>query len=183
MGSLAKITPRWLTRRLRELQDVGVVEKEVRAGRRESWYTLTPAGRDLLPVIDALLNWGLRHAMRPPAPGEVVNPELMMRGLTRTLNNKQVRLTGPATWLMKFPRSAYALCYDGERWTSREEDTSDAEVVITTTPENWARVSTLGRSERQGLLKTMHIKGREERVSEFGRIFGMETHSAPIEYP
>ena len=36
-------------------------------------YHLTEAGRDLVPVLDALLTWGLHHAVSPD------NPDLQRR--------------------------------------------------------------------------------------------------------
>lgn len=59
-----------LTTRLRRLEDVGVVERSeysTRPLRHE--YRLTRAGRDLLPVILALKQWGDRHVS-----GEVLPP-------------------------------------------------------------------------------------------------------------
>lgn len=59
-----------LTTRLRRLEDVGVVERSEytnRPPRHE--YRLTPAGRDLLPVIMTLKQWGDRHVS-----GEVLPP-------------------------------------------------------------------------------------------------------------
>ncbi|WP_167736543.1 helix-turn-helix domain-containing protein [Nocardioides sp. 1609] len=52
--------------RLRALEDAGVVEREPYQDSPTRWdYRLTPAGRDLLPVIDALVVWGRRHAVEP----------------------------------------------------------------------------------------------------------------------
>ena len=39
--SLASITPKWLSQRLRELEEAGVVQRDA-AGRREDWYSLAP---------------------------------------------------------------------------------------------------------------------------------------------
>ena len=49
-----------LIKRLGELQRVGVVEVTPKASGRGSLYTLTPAGRDLAGVVDALAGWGIR---------------------------------------------------------------------------------------------------------------------------
>ncbi len=59
-----------LTRRLRELEAEGVIESRTyrepgQRGRRE--YRLTGPGRDLFPVLIALLQWGDRH--RAPEEG------------------------------------------------------------------------------------------------------------------
>jgi DNA-binding HxlR family transcriptional regulator len=50
-----------LTRRLNALQDVGVIEKKVYRDRpKRHAYALTAAGRDLVPVLIALTEWGDR---------------------------------------------------------------------------------------------------------------------------
>jgi DNA-binding HxlR family transcriptional regulator len=58
-SSLAGISPKTLTDRLRELEQHGLVERVMYAEippRVE--YTLTPKGRTLEPVITALAAWG-----------------------------------------------------------------------------------------------------------------------------
>lgn len=72
----SNITPKGLTEALRELEVAGIIEREEQSGHREVWYRLTEAGEDLRPVVEAMKEWGLKHAMRPPLPGEVVHPDL-----------------------------------------------------------------------------------------------------------
>ena len=48
--SLAAITPKWLSARLRALESDGIVTREV-AGEREVWYRLTPKGQALEAVF------------------------------------------------------------------------------------------------------------------------------------
>ncbi|MGH9287111.1 MAG: winged helix-turn-helix transcriptional regulator, partial [Acidimicrobiales bacterium] len=86
MALLGGITPKTLTQRLRELQDAGIVEADRQPGRREVWYRLTPAGRDLAPAIESLFLWGLRHAGRPPMPGEAVHAEHLLSALRIALD-------------------------------------------------------------------------------------------------
>ncbi|MFO7964205.1 MAG: helix-turn-helix domain-containing protein [Desulfobacterales bacterium] len=173
MLSLGKITPRWLTLRLRELEADGIVERDSRKGRREVWYRLTPVGKELLPVMETLLNWGLRHAMRPPMPGEVVNPELMLRGMARFLNAKAKRLSGSRQWCMAFPQGAFTMTFDGKQWSMSEGSPRHPDVVIETTPETWAKISTVSRAERQRLLNAVHLVGNPDRIEEFKDVFGL----------
>ena len=74
MRYMGGITPKWLTQRLRDLEEAGIVERDSAPGRREVWYRLTDKGRDLAPVVASLAVWGLDHAMRRPLPAEVVHP-------------------------------------------------------------------------------------------------------------
>lgn len=65
-GELAKAVPgvsdRLLSRRLQELEEEGLVVREVEPGSpvRVS-YSLTEAGADLEPAISELKNWAKRH--------------------------------------------------------------------------------------------------------------------------
>jgi DNA-binding HxlR family transcriptional regulator len=65
-GELARVVPglsdRLLSRRLRELEREGLVEREVEPGSPvRVTYSLTPAGADLGPAIDELRTWARRH--------------------------------------------------------------------------------------------------------------------------
>ena len=62
--SLAGISPKTLTDRLRSLEEHGLVDRQIYAEvppRVE--YSLTPAGRTLEPVLAALADWGRSHAV------------------------------------------------------------------------------------------------------------------------
>ena len=174
LGYLNNITPKWLTQRLRELESAGIVERDSKPGRRQVWYHLTPAGRDLSPVVDALSTWGFRYAMRPPLPGEVVHPELLMRGLASSLNQRGKRLTRPAKWLMQFPQNQYALSFDQNGWSICRGESSKTDLEITTTPETWAAVFTAPRSDRSRLAKAIQIDGTPDRIKEFLQTFGIQ---------
>lgn len=65
-----------LTTRLRELQDVGLVETTPAPSGTRELYTLTESGRDLGPVLTALGEWGERWLEVAPGhadPGYVLN--------------------------------------------------------------------------------------------------------------
>jgi DNA-binding HxlR family transcriptional regulator len=49
-----------LIKRLAELQQAGIIEATPKSKGHGSLYTLTPAGRDLAGVIDAMAAWGTR---------------------------------------------------------------------------------------------------------------------------
>ena len=61
---VCNITPRSLTKQLRELESDGLVERTVYAEvppRVE--YRLSDKGRTLVPVLDALKDWGAEHVL------------------------------------------------------------------------------------------------------------------------
>ncbi|MFD2028536.1 winged helix-turn-helix transcriptional regulator [Promicromonospora aerolata] len=51
-----------LTDRLRKLATHGILEQRTATSGRRQEYVLTDAGRDLLPVVVTLRQWGERHA-------------------------------------------------------------------------------------------------------------------------
>ncbi len=53
-----------LARRLRELEDAGVIVRERTLGQRGHRYTLTPAGHEFRPALEALGRWGQRWTVR-----------------------------------------------------------------------------------------------------------------------
>ena len=55
--------------RLRSLTEAGVLERrQYQSGPDRFDYHLTASGRDLLPVLGALLTWGRAHAVAPDDP-------------------------------------------------------------------------------------------------------------------
>lgn len=170
----SNITPKWLTLRLRKLEQAGIVEREKQKDRREVWYKLTPAGQDLRPVVEALWNWGLRYAMWPPRPGEVVRPDWAISTIAASLNKRGRRLPQSSTWVLHFtPGGPYSLSFDGDHWSSREGEEEKPDITVTTSPEAWATFLAVKRSERRRLVETMRIDGASERVKEFLSTLGV----------
>lgn len=60
MRLLPKITHRILTKQLRELEEDGVIYRynEAINHRKYTFYVLTSIGESLIPIIDAMYDWG-----------------------------------------------------------------------------------------------------------------------------
>jgi DNA-binding HxlR family transcriptional regulator len=82
--SIPLITPAMLSKRLKTLQEVGIITREVsdKAGRSE--YRLTEAGRELKPFVEAAGAWGQRWARSKLAQGEL-HPSTLMWDIHRFL--------------------------------------------------------------------------------------------------
>jgi DNA-binding HxlR family transcriptional regulator len=168
---LGDITPKWLSLRLRELEEAGIVEREV-VGRREVWYRLTDKGRSLRPVIEELAFWGIENALRPPLPGEPVQPAHATVPFIGYWNRRGLRPSGPLTWVLQFdPGQDYAVRFDGEAW-SLERGGSSADVTITVSPERWVELLAARADERGDLARELQIEGSPERVAEFRALLG-----------
>jgi DNA-binding HxlR family transcriptional regulator len=171
LGLLGGITPKWLTQRLRDLEAAGIVEREQTAGKREVWYRLTPKGKELAPVLESLVSWGLEHG-RPPEPGESVHPRRAIAATSALYNHRRLRLAEPFTVVLRFsPAETHAVHFDGERW-SHQLGQSQGDVSIETTPEAWAALATADSRERSHILKQLRISGDPANIAEFQTVLG-----------
>jgi DNA-binding HxlR family transcriptional regulator len=154
---MAGITPKTLTRRLRDLEADGLVEADREAGRREVWYRLTPAGENLQPALDELLLWGLRNVAAPPRPDEPVHPEHVLRALQLQLQREGVD-AGAVRWAMDVPGTGnYTLIGDGIRWDLRSDEGHETTVDVTVT----ATRSALARFLTAAPPRDPHAEGVE----------------------
>jgi DNA-binding HxlR family transcriptional regulator len=88
-----------LTRRLRTLVANGILERRQYSDRPPRFeYRLTPAGRELLPVLLTLQSWGDRHLSGEPpvvyehACGEVFEPLLVCTSCHEEVRNRDLRI-------------------------------------------------------------------------------------------
>jgi DNA-binding HxlR family transcriptional regulator len=170
---LGPITPKWLSARLREMEEAGIVERDAQEGRREVWYGLTEAGRDLEPVVEALVVWGVKHAMRPPLLGESVHSDIILQGMTIALNSGMRTWPGnPVTWAFRFGiDDAHTLSYDGRLWSTHTGEDEGADLMIETTPEALANFLTTPPNGRSKSPVGVAVTGDPARVDEFAAVF------------
>jgi DNA-binding HxlR family transcriptional regulator len=77
-----RMSPALLSKRLHRLIRAGVIERSERGG--SVLYTVTPAGRELLPVVEAVGRWGARWV---PELGDAdLDPHLLLWDMHRNLN-------------------------------------------------------------------------------------------------
>jgi DNA-binding HxlR family transcriptional regulator len=163
---LAGITPKRLSAHLRALEGAGIVERDQVAGRREVWYRLTPTGRELGPALEVLAAWGMAHALRPPAPGQVIYPEQAITGIRAYLRQRGPRPARPTTWQLRFSDAqVFTIRYDDAGWTTRPGDTPQPDVRVTATPEDWVAFLAARPDEREQFAR-VQIEGTPERVAE-----------------
>jgi DNA-binding HxlR family transcriptional regulator len=81
---LGLISPTLLTKRLNDLAETGVLIKKKIPGQRGHEYLLTAMGRELLPVVMQLGEWGMRWA-RGALPDKDLDVELLMLYLQRSI--------------------------------------------------------------------------------------------------
>jgi DNA-binding HxlR family transcriptional regulator len=81
-----RMSPALLSTRLQSLARAGLIERH-EADRRVN-YTLTPAGRELRPIVEAIGRWGIRWI---PDLGDVdLDPHLLMWDIHRNVDLDEV---------------------------------------------------------------------------------------------
>lgn len=81
---LPRLSRGLLSRRLRELEERGVITREASAPGQRGSYRLNPAGAALRALLDELLEWGAEWAFSEPRPGEL-DPLLLLWWMHRRL--------------------------------------------------------------------------------------------------
>jgi DNA-binding HxlR family transcriptional regulator len=80
-----RMSPALLSKRLKELQQAGVIERKRGANGEEAEYRLTPAGQDLRDVVWALGIWGQRW-IEAQVSLKNLDPSLLMWDMRRNLD-------------------------------------------------------------------------------------------------
>lgn len=62
--ALPRISPTVLSKRLKQMEEDGLLIKKTVAGEKATEYRLTKCGRELAPLINYMSKWGLRWARR-----------------------------------------------------------------------------------------------------------------------
>lgn len=83
--ALSRISPSLLAKRLKELEKAGILVTKAQQGRRGYSYFLTPAGKQLSPIIEHLATWGMRWA-RGQLTDKELDIEFLMWEIQRRLN-------------------------------------------------------------------------------------------------
>ena len=83
------MSPSLLSRRLKELEDAGVVERRPSSAGSGFEYHLTEAGEALGPLIEGLGVWGHKYVQRKPRREEL-DPSLLMWDVRRWVDPSQL---------------------------------------------------------------------------------------------
>jgi DNA-binding HxlR family transcriptional regulator len=78
-----------LTDRLRALERAEIIERRTGPKGRTLGYRLTPAGRDLEPVVQALGEWGVTWSFTDPRPEEL-DPDLLIVWMARHVDHAEL---------------------------------------------------------------------------------------------
>jgi len=155
------VTPKWLTARLRALENAGVVERDGRL------YRLTPQGQQLRLTLEELLIWSTTHDARPPRPGETIVAEHDMWSLEVFLNRLRPAVAGPVRWAIHLKDGGHhVLETDGNHWRWHAGE-SDGDVNVITTSRRWATLLFNLTDGSESPAEAFTITGDPARIREF----------------
>ena len=121
--ALSRMSPTLLAKRLRCLEECGIIIRKKLSGQRGYEYRLTAAGRELGPLIEVLAVWGMRWA-RSQLTDDELDVEFLMRELQRRLQTEYLpdgvtviclmfdELTKHRTWWLLVDGEVVDLCTD-----------------------------------------------------------------------
>ena len=178
---LSRISPSVLTRRLEQLEQAGIVLRKRQRGRRGHVYHLTPAGKELAPLVEHLATWGMRW-VRHQLSDDQLDVEFLMREFQRRLSTDAL------------PGGETVICFifedlqDLNSWwlVVRDDDVDlctenpgvdvDLYVISTIRPmiEIWNGDLTLGAARRRKLLRTM---GDQQLRRSMGQWLGINPYA------
>ncbi len=119
--AISRMSPTLLAKRLRHLEECGIVIRKKLSGQKGYEYRLTAAGKELGPLIEVLAVWGMRWA-RGQLTEEELDVEFLMRELQRRLQTEHLpdgetviclifnELTKHKTWWLLVDGDVVDLC-------------------------------------------------------------------------
>lgn len=83
--SVPRMSPALLSRRLKELEQAGIIERRPAAKGRGATYHLTQAGEEIFPVLDRMGCWAQKWLRREITRDENLDPDVLMWELRQTI--------------------------------------------------------------------------------------------------
>jgi DNA-binding HxlR family transcriptional regulator len=162
-----------LADRMRALERAEVVERRTGPQGRTLAYRLTPAGRDLEPVVQAIGEWGVTWSFTDPRPEEL-DPDLLIVWMARHVDRHHLP---PGRTVVQFdfrdPARRYWMVLEpSEISVCLQHPGFDVDVKVTADTATLYRIY-LGRTELSAALQTskLTITGPRTRQRAFGRWF------------
>jgi DNA-binding HxlR family transcriptional regulator len=134
--ALSRISPTLLTKRLKQLEGAGIVVRKTQQGRKGHNYFLTPAGRELAPIVEHLATWGMRWA-RGQLDDDELDVEFLMWDIQRRLQTDKLP-DGETVLCFIFDglgtyKSWWLVVCDGEVDLCTENPGKDVDLYVMTT--------------------------------------------------
>jgi DNA-binding HxlR family transcriptional regulator len=159
--ALSRISPSMLSKRLKQLEQAGIIVRKAQSGRKNYDYFLTPAGKELAAIIEHLATWGMRWA-RGQLSEDELDVEFLMWDIQRRLQTAMLP-DGETIFCFIFDdltqfKNWWLVVCDGEVDLCTESPGKDVDLYISTTLRNlvqvWEGDIDIKLAQRKKLLKT-----------------------------
>lgn len=159
--ALSRISPSLLTKRLKQLEMAGVIVRKAQQGRKGHEYFLTPAGKELAPIVEHLATWGMRWAHGQLDEDEL-DVEFLMFDIQRRLQTDRLP-DGDTVLCFMFDglttfKNWWVVVRNGEVDLCTENPGNDVDLYIRTTLRNlieiWKGDIEIKTALRKELVKT-----------------------------
>jgi DNA-binding HxlR family transcriptional regulator len=163
--AMSRMSPTLLAKRLRHLEEFGIIIRKKLSNQRGYEYRLTAAGKELSPLIEVLAVWGMRWARGQLADDEL-DVEFLMREVQRRLQTEQLpdgetviclvfdELTNHKTWWLLVDGDVVDLC--------TEDPGKDVDLYINsrvrTIVEVWEGDLDISKALRNGSIKAHGLR-------------------------
>jgi len=119
--AMSRMSPTLLAKRLRHLEECGIIIRKKLSGQKGYEYRLTAAGKELSPLIEVVAVWGMRWA-RGQLTNDELDVEFLMQELQRRLQTEHLpdgetviclifnELTKHKTWWLLVDGDVVDLC-------------------------------------------------------------------------
>ena len=157
-----------LTDRMRALERAEVIERRTGPKGRTLEYRLTPAGRDLQPVVQAIGEWGATWSFTEPRPEEL-DPDLLIVWMARHVDRQRLP---PNRTVVQFdfrdPKRRYWMVLEpSEVSVCLQHPGFDVDLEVTVDTTTLYRVY-LGRAELGGAIRAGQLTMSGPRTLQRG---------------
>lgn len=174
---MPRISPTVLNKRLKELEERGVIATRPLKGQRGYEYRLTPAGRELSAVVEALAVWGMRWA-RDEMSSNDQDVSFLMFDIQRRIDLAMLP-DGETVLCFQFQdvknkkfRTWWLVCSDGEADLCYVDPGKDVDCYVSGSLKSmidiWMGDLRLSEALREGYL---HVTGERLLCQTFSRWF------------
>ncbi len=169
-----------LSRRLKDLEFAGIVERNPAAKGRGWEYCVTDAGRELLPVLQGMGNWAQRWLRQDLTVEDNLDPNLLMWDVSRRVTDVGIPTNRRFTVLFEYTgvpanRRHYWLVFDrGTPDLCIKDPGFDVDLYVTssirTMVEIWLGHETIAGARRNDKLE---LEGSRKDINAFGNWFSL----------